>query len=247
MFSGDVHHATLLVVDNEYATVEAIAAALRNEGFMIDLLVAGSAGVRTQDGSLDVLGLNVVLFNADHDPTFRPDASRGDRPQLTTMAATSVTDSAPGAYGHAHKDASVTTRRFSLLERVAAKDRREYQASMRLGDGNLHFADVTMNPESHQVWRGHNAIELSAREFILLRYFLENPGRVIPKAEIIDHVWRVNRGNSVIENYISYLRRKLGAYGPPLIHTQRHVGYVLRNEAEGIESSQLATHESAEG
>ena len=78
--------------------------------------------------------------------------------------------------------------------------------------------------------RANSSIDLSPTEFALLRYLLENSGRVVSKAQIIDHVWRYDfRGDDgVVESYISYLRKKIDRFEPPLIHTLRGVGYTLR-------------------
>jgi two-component system OmpR family response regulator len=97
----------------------------------------------------------------------------------------------------------------------------------------LHYADVTMDTEAHQVWRAGQPIPLTATEFRLLRMFLLNPGRVLSKSQILDNVWHYDfdGDNNVLETYVSYLRRKLNRHGPPLIHTVRLVGYVLRDDS----------------
>ena len=92
-----------------------------------------------------------------------------------------------------------------------------------------------MDVDAHQVWRDDAAIQLTATEFRLLHLFLMNPGRVLSKSQILDHVWQYDfHGESnILETYISYLRRKLNEHGPPLLHTVRLVGYVLRDEPPG--------------
>ena len=99
----------------------------------------------------------------------------------------------------------------------------------------LAFADLEMDTDTREVWRAGHAVELTATEFNLLRYFLLNPRRVLSKAQILDFVWDYDfDGNSnVLETYVSYLRKKLHALGPPLIHTVRLVGYVLREGPPG--------------
>jgi DNA-binding winged helix-turn-helix (wHTH) protein len=84
----------------------------------------------------------------------------------------------------------------------------------------LRFADVVLDEARHEVYRGGTRLELTATEFNLLRYFLLNPRRVLSKRQILDHVWRTEVGTSnVVETYVSYLRRKLDAAGPPMIKT----------------------------
>jgi two-component system OmpR family response regulator len=94
----------------------------------------------------------------------------------------------------------------------------------------LRCADLAMDVDAHRVWRGDHEVELSPTEFRLLRYLLLNQGIVMSKAQILEHVWQYDFGGdgSVVETYISYLRRKLDAGDPKLIHTVRGVGYSVR-------------------
>ena len=94
----------------------------------------------------------------------------------------------------------------------------------------LTFADIELDQDSYEVRRGGRLIELSPTEFRLLRYLMLNPGRVLTRAQLLDHVWDYDFGGSstVVATYVAYLRRKLAQHGPEVIHTQRGVGYVLR-------------------
>jgi two-component system OmpR family response regulator len=94
----------------------------------------------------------------------------------------------------------------------------------------LQVADLEMDEDSHQVWRAGRTVRLSPTEFKLLHYFMINAGRVLSKAQILDHVWNYDFGGdrNVVESYVSYLRRKIDTVDPRLIHTLRGVGYVLR-------------------
>jgi two-component system OmpR family response regulator len=122
------------------------------------------------------------------------------------------------------------TKPFSLEELTA-----RIRAVLRRTTGDaapsrLVFADLELDEETHEVLRGGQTIALSPTEFKLLRYLMLNSGRVLSKAQILDHVWNYDfRGDdSIVESYISYLRRKVDATDPRLIHTLRGVGYVLR-------------------
>ena len=101
-------------------------------------------------------------------------------------------------------------------------------------DGILRFADVELDESAHEVRRAGNAINLTATEFNLLRYFMLNPRRVLSKHQILQNVWRYDFGgnSNVVETYVSYLRKKLDAAGPPLIRTVRQVGYMLDVERD---------------
>src|SRR5690349_10112079 len=127
------------------------------------------------------------------------------------------------------------TKPFSLEElvaRVRAVLRRT--GAGRPEEGRLRLADLELDEDRHEVWRGDTEIQLTPTEFKLLRYLLVNARRVVSKAQILDHVWAYDFGGdaSVVETYISYLRKKVDRCGPPLIHTVRGFGYALRPPPE---------------
>jgi two-component system OmpR family response regulator len=122
------------------------------------------------------------------------------------------------------------TKPFSLEELTARIRAVLRRTAGEAGPSRLAFADLELDEETHEVARGGATIALSPTEFKLLRYLMLNAGRVLSKAQILDHVWNYDfRGDdSIVESYISYLRRKVDASEPRLIHTLRGVGYVLR-------------------
>jgi two-component system OmpR family response regulator len=127
------------------------------------------------------------------------------------------------------------TKPFSLEEvvaRVRAVLLRRNRGRDAAGSGVLRYADLSLDDERHQVRRGDVPVELSPTEYSLLRFLLQNPERVMSKEQILDHVWRYDFGGDtgVVETFVSLLRRKLNAAGPPLVHTVRGFGYVLRRE-----------------
>ena len=103
---------------------------------------------------------------------------------------------------------------------------------MGTGPKTLRCADLELDDDAHRVTRAGQVVKLSATEFKLLRYLLTNTGRVLSRAQILDHVWDYDFGgeSSVIETFMSYLRRKVDFVEPKLIHTIRGVGYCLRDE-----------------
>jgi two-component system OmpR family response regulator len=123
------------------------------------------------------------------------------------------------------------TKPFSLEELLA-----RIRAVLRRTRGDLDLptrlqvGDLELDEEAHQVWRSGAPVRLSPTEFKLLHYFMVNSGRVLSKAQILDHVWNYDFGGDagVVESYVSYLRRKVDTAEPRLIHTLRGVGYVLR-------------------
>jgi two-component system OmpR family response regulator len=124
------------------------------------------------------------------------------------------------------------TKPFSLeevLARLRGLLRRASLARTR-SEGALTVADLTMDEDAREVRRAGELIDLTATEFELLRFLMRNPRRVLSKAQILDRVWNYDFGGQahVVELYISYLRKKVDAGRPPLIHTVRGVGYVLK-------------------
>ncbi len=123
------------------------------------------------------------------------------------------------------------TKPFSIDELVARiravlrRDRPETWVDVR-----LRLADLVMDEETHEVWRAGTPIDLTATEFNLLRFLLANARRVLSKSEIIDEVWDYGFDGdpNIVETYISYLRKKIDRFDPPLVHTIRRVGYSLR-------------------
>ena len=116
------------------------------------------------------------------------------------------------------------TKPFSLEELVARLKsilRRTGAVDTNNDDEKIRFADLGLDEATHEVRRAGNLIELSPTEFTLLRYLLINAERVVSKAQILDHVWQYDfRGDAgIVETYISYLRKKVDIYEPPLIHT----------------------------
>ena len=125
------------------------------------------------------------------------------------------------------------TKPFSLAEVVARVQAILRRTASELPGDVLRFADLTLDESRHEVFRGETQLQLTATEFALLRYFLLNPRRVLSKGQILQNVWRYDfNGNAnVVETYVSYLRRKLDAGGPPLIKTVRQAATCSRSDA----------------
>ena len=122
------------------------------------------------------------------------------------------------------------TKPFSLEELIARVRSVLRRAGGETQSARLSFADLEMDDDTHEVWRGGTSVELTATEYKLLRYLLANAKRVLTRDQILEAVWDYTfAGNaSVLETYISYLRHKVDVEDPPLIHTVRGVGYTLR-------------------
>ncbi len=228
--SVDPSPLRVLVVDDEWNIAELVATALRYEGFEVRTAADGAqalAGVR--DFTPDLVVLDVGLPDADGfelQARLRGDGQR--MPVLFLTARDAVEDRVRGLTLGAD---DYMTKPFSLEEliaRVHAVLRRTSETSAT--SHRLSFADLVLDDETHEVRRGGRRIDLSPTEFSLLRYLLLNARKVLSKAQILDHVWQYDFGGDgrIVETYISYLRKKVDAEGPPLIHNLRGVGYSLR-------------------
>jgi two-component system OmpR family response regulator len=231
----DDSEARILVVDDEHSIVDAVATSLGYAGFSVDTSMTGWAALDVVPSTpLDLVVLDVMLPDLDGFEVARRMRDEGIAvPILFLTAKTDLEDKARGFELGAD---DYVTKPFSLAEivmRVRAILRRT--APDARPSSELRYADLVMDVDAHQVWRGDAAIQLTATEFRLLHLFLMNPGRVLSKSQILDHVWQYDFDgeSNILETYVSYLRRKLNEHGPPLLHTVRLVGYVLRDEPPG--------------
>jgi two-component system OmpR family response regulator len=224
--------AKLLVVEDDPNIVELLSASLRFAGFEVRTATSGSAGVIAfKEQQPDLVVLDVMLPDLDGFEVIRQMRAGGVRTPVVFLTARDATEDKVRGLTLGGDD--YVTKPFSLEELTA-----RIRAVLRRTAGEpaspkLAFADLTLDEETHEVYRGGNLVQLSPTEFKLLRYLMLNPNRVLSKAQILDHVWNYDfRGDdNIVESYISYLRRKIDVVQPRLIQTLRGVGYVLRKPA----------------
>ncbi len=233
MVRADTHvpEAKLLVVDDEPSIRELLTASLRFAGFDVVSAADGDQALRlAEQHRPDLVVLDVMLPDVDGFTVTRRLRERGrDMPVLFLTARDDTGDKVAGLTVGGD---DYVTKPFSLEEvvaRIRAVLRRTGVGSAP-DSGRMVFHDLELDEDSHEVRRAGHLIELSPTEFKLLRYLMLNPNRVLSKAQILDHVWAYdfNGESGIVESYISYLRRKVDTVDPPLIHTKRGVGYVLR-------------------
>ena len=219
----------ILVVDDEPFITDLLASALRFEGFEVEVASTGAQALEmVRPGRHTLVMLDVMLPDVDGVEVCHRMRERGVRVPVVFLTARDSTEDKVTGLGVGD---DYVTKPFSLDELVARVRAVLRRSGHDSGDGTeMRFADLVMNVDTHEVWRHGNRIELTATEFNLLRHLLEHPRRVVPKHEILDHVWGYDFDGdaSIVETYISYLRKKIDEHDPPLIHTVRRVGYSLR-------------------
>ena len=222
--------ARILVVDDEPNITDLVATAMRYEGFEVDTAYDGRTGLdKAVSFRPQLLVLDVMLPDLDGFEVARRLRREGRRVPILFLTARDATEDKVRGLTLGGDD--YVTKPFSLeelLARVRAVLRRVTASPEE--ESKLRFADLELDEETREVFRGTTPIELTPTEFKLLRYLMLNPRRVLSKAQILDHVWEYDFGGdaNVVETYISYLRKKIDSLGQPLIHTLRGAGYSLR-------------------
>jgi two-component system, OmpR family, response regulator len=218
----------ILVVDDEPSIVDAVATALRYEGYEVDEAATGRNALEVVlRHEPELVVLDWMLPDIEGIEVGRRLRERGLKTAILFLTAKDATENKVDALRAGGDD--YVTKPFSLAEIVA-----RIQAILRRTAGDLpgdvlRFADLVLDERRHEVFRADTKVELTATEFSLLRYFMLNPRLVLSKPQILQNVWRYDFGgnSNVVETYVSYLRRKLDAAGPSLIKTVRQAGYML--------------------
>ena len=221
-----------LVVDDEASISDLVALALRYEKFEVRTAASGRQAVTAaKEFNPDIIILDIMLPDFDGlEVMKRIRAEDTDVPVLFLTAKDDVKDRIAGLTAGGD---DYVTKPFSveeLVARIRGIVRRTLSAAVVKDNPEIRVADLVLNEETYEVFRGDTRIDLTATEFELLRYLMRNPKRVLSKSQILDRVWSYDFGgrSSIVEIYISYLRKKIDTLGPALIHTVRGVGYVIR-------------------
>ncbi len=222
--------ARVLVVDDEAHITDLLTMSLRFVGFEVTTAATAREGIRAATAApVDVILLDVMLPDMEGFEVCRRLRAEGVWVPIIFLTARDAVENKVNGLTLGGDD--YITKPFSLEELVA----RIRAVLRRSGDGRqdsgrLRFADLELDEDSHMVWRQGTPIELSPTEFRLLNYLMLNPNRVLSKSQILDRVWQYDfDGDSgVVETFISYLRKKIDSFDPPLIQTRRGVGYMLR-------------------
>ena len=219
----------ILVIEDEKKVASFIQRGLEAEHYQVDVAYDGEAGLlQVFDNDYDALILDVMLPKRDGLSILRDMRMRKlTIPVLMLTARDTIANKVAGLDQGAD---DYLTKPFAFEELLA-----RLRALLRRGTSSpsldLTLADLQLNLVTHQVTRAGKRIDLTAKEFALLEFFLHQPGRVLSRALIAQHVWGVDFDTftNVIDVYVNYLRKKIDAdFEPKLLHTVRGVGYVMK-------------------
>ena len=224
----------VLVVDDEENIANLVASALRRAGHEVATEASGAAAVeRAAAFRPAVVVLDVMLPDFDGFEVMRRLRAGGSEAAIVFLSARS--DTADRVRGLTTGGEDYVVKPFAveeLVARVALALRRAGAGRHR--QGRFQVADLVLDEDAHRVWRGEREVHLTATEFTLLRCLMASAGRVVTRAQILDHVWQYDFSgeSAIVESFVSTLRKKVApgaADGPPrLIHTVRGVGYTIR-------------------
>lgn len=223
----------VLAVDDERHIAELVAMGLGMQGFEVERAASGREALASvEERRPDLIVLDVMLPDLDgFEVARRLRRAEGAGPQVPIIFLTARDATEDKVQGLRLGSDDYVTKPFSieeLIERVKAVLRRS--SGVGPGPKKLSFADLELDEDTRDVWRAGRLIDLTPTEYRLLHFLLSNARRVLTRDQILEAVWDYTfSGNaSVLETYISYLRHKVDAFDPPLIHTVRGVGYSLR-------------------
>ena len=247
--------ATVLIVEDEPGIADILRITLRYNGFTVHSASTGREAVAAaREHRPDLVLLDVMLpdgngwevcrtLREQHAARIRAGGPGGQRgaedDDLAIIFVTARDAPRDVVAGLALGGDDYITKPFGVDEvvaRVHAVLRRTRRRDGRVADRVLRHADLEMDEATYTVRRAGRPVELTPTEYNLLRHLLRNAGRILTKEQLLQHVWQYDTAvsSTVVETYISYLRRKLDRLGPPLIETRRGIGYGLRAMEPGL-------------
>jgi two-component system response regulator MprA len=223
----------ILVIEDELQIADLLRRGLLYEGYSVEITGDGEAGLSAaRDRPPDLVLLDLMLPGIDGLTVCKRLRSGSDVPILILTAKDAVADRVAGLDAGADDYVIKPFSFDELLARIRALLRRR-QPTDSVEQEVLRFADLRLNPATHEVYRDERRIELTAREFELLYFFMQHPKQVLTRDVLYDRIWGYDFGgeSNIIEVYVRYLRAKLEDAGEPrLLQTVRGVGYALREE-----------------
>lgn len=221
----------ILVVEDEKKVASFIQRGLEGEGFSVDVANDGESGVDLgAKSSYDLILMDVMLPKMDGLEAVKALREKGvTAPVLCLTAKDTVEDIVAGLDSGSDDYLTKPFAFAELLARVRALVRRGTQER----GAEITYADLRLDPVAHKVWRSDQEIDLTAKEYALLEFFMRNPETTLTRTMIAEHVWdyTFDSFTNIIDVYVNYLRKKIDRDFPKrLIHTVRGIGYVLKEE-----------------
>jgi DNA-binding response OmpR family regulator len=226
--SAPVRDPRVLVVEDDEEIAQVLQRSLRLDGYEVRLAADGEAALDAAAAYRpDLVILDLGLPRLDGMEVARRLRAADDVPILMLTARDALEARVEGLDAGADDYLIKPFERQELLARLRALLRRRPPR----GSASLVVADLSLNPDTHEVHRGERTVELTQREFELLEHLMRNERIVVPRQRLLEEVWGYDpfATTNTIEVFVSNLRRKLEAGGEPrLLHTIRGAGYVLR-------------------
>lgn len=224
----------ILIIEDNQRVAELIQRGLEEQGFALTLAYDGLSGKKLAlQNDYDLIITDIILPKIDGlDLCKQIRESRPDTPIIMLTALGTTDDKVEGFDAGADDYLVKPFEMRELLVRIRALLKRNNKTANNTGN-ILKYADLEMNLQTKIVKRNGTEINLTPKEFNLLAYMLQNPERVLPRAEIAEKVWdtHFDTGTNFIDVYISYLRKKIDKdFDQKLIHTKSGMGFILKND-----------------
>ncbi len=220
----------ILVVEDEKKVASFIKRGLEEEDFSVDVAHDGESGIAmAESSSYDLILMDVMLPKKDGLSAIKELREKNISAPILCLTAKDTVEDIVSGLDIGSDD--YLTKPFAFAELVA-----RVRALIRRGSqdrgAELYFADLRLDPVGHNVWRNNRPVDLTAKEYALLEYFMRNPNQVLTRNMIAEHVWdyTFDSFTNIIDVYVNYLRKKIDRdFNKKLIHTVRGVGYVLKD------------------
>lgn len=221
----------ILVVEDEKKVASFIKRGLEEENFSVDMAYDGEEGLyMAESNPYDLILMDLMLPKMDGLSVIKELRGKGNKAPVLCLTAKDTVEDIVSGLDSGSDD--YLTKPFAFAELVA-----RVRALLRRGTqdrgAEIRFADLRLDPVAHKVWRSNKELELTAKEYALLEYFMRNPNQILTRTMIAEHVWdyTFDSFTNIIDVYVNYLRKKVDRdYDKKLIHTVRGIGYVMKEE-----------------